>query len=221
MDDVARVLFGKDCQSITPAVSALFVSDQVEKLGYASGLSSGALVDTENGPTPIEKLAHGDLVVTQDSDLSPLVALIQSEVPNFGSYRCVELRQPFQNLTQTLSVSKDTHILTGGIDTEYQFGCESVSLRAEHIAPFVPHSQVSGAPVATRYHLILQNSGAFKVAGISVLSLTARHNTRDIDLHSRTRLSHLDTNQLTHLQASTPRLLHEHEATALLSDRYL
>ncbi|MBU2937226.1 MULTISPECIES: Hint domain-containing protein [Pacificibacter] len=221
MDDVARVLFCKDCQSIAPAVSALFVSDQVEKLGYSSGLSSGALVDTENGPTPIEKLAHGDLIATQDSDLSPLVALIQTEVPNFGSYRGVELRQPFQNLTQTLSVSKDTHILTNGIDTEYQFGCESVSLKAEHIAPFVPRSQGHSAAVTTRYQLILENSGAFQVAGISVLSLTARHDTHNADLHARTRLSHLNANQLVPSKASRPRLLYEHEATTLLSDRYL
>jgi hypothetical protein len=221
MDDLARILFCKDRQSVTPAVSALYISDQVEKLGYASGLAAGALVETEDGPTPIEDLAQGDLVVTQDSGLTPLVALIRTQVPNFGAYRGVELRQPFQNLTQTLSVSKDTHILTDGADTEYQFGCELVSLRAEHIAPFVPRAQINCAPVATRYHLILRDSGAFQVAGVSVLSLTAEHNTFDADLHARTRLSHLDAHMLTALKTSTPRLLYEHEATALLSDRYL
>lgn len=221
MDDVARILFCKDRQSITSAVCTLFISDQIEELGYTSGLSAGALVDTENGPMPIEDLLHGDLIVTQDSGLTPLIALIKSEVPNFGSYRSIKLRQPFQNLTQTLSVSKDTYILTDGIDTEYQFGCETVSLRAEHIAPFVPRSQVKHAPIATRYHLLLKNQSAFQVAGISVLSLAAQHDARDTDLHARTRLSHINPSMLTPSQRPTPRLLYEHEATALLSDRYL
>jgi hypothetical protein len=221
MDDLARILFCKDRPSVTPAVSALFISDQVEKLGYASGLSKGALVDTENGPTPIENLAQGVLISTQKYDVTPLIAVIKTKVPNFGAYRGIELRQPFQNLTQTLSVSKDTHILTDGADTEYKFGCESVNLRAEHIAPFVPRSQVSCASVATRYHLILETPGAFQVAGVSVLSMTARHDTRDADLHAQTRLSHLDANILTSLKTSKPVFLYEHEATALLSDRYL
>lgn len=221
MDDLARILFSKDRQSVTPAVSTLLLSDRVEKLGYASGLSAGALVDTENGPTPIEHLTQGDLIGTHDSGLTPLVALIKTEVPNFGAYRSVELRRPFQHLTQTLSVSKDVNVLTDGVDTEYQFGCESVSVRAEHIAPFVPRSQIDCAPMVTRYHLILQQPSAFRVAGVSVLSMVATHNTHDANLHAHTRLSHLDARTFPHTQNSTPRQLLEHEATALLSDRYL
>ncbi|MFT6527753.1 MAG: hypothetical protein ACJAXG_001705 [Celeribacter sp.] len=221
MDDLARVLFSKDRPSLTSAVSTFLISNQVEKLGYTSGLCAGALVDTENGPTPIEKLAPNDLIVTQDAGLTPLVTLVQSKMPNFGGHRSVELRRPFQNLTQTLSVSKDTHILTGGADTEYQFGCETVSVKAEHIAPFAPRSQIYCAPLATRYHLMLQNLGSFRVAGIAVLSLTPQHDTNNAEVHARTRLSHLTPQRLAQLQTHTPRFLLEHEATALLSDRYL
>lgn len=221
MDDLARILFCKDRQSVKPAVSTLLLSDDVEKLGYASGLSAGARVDTEHGPIAIENLTCGDLIATQDASLTPLIALIKTEVPNFGAYRSVELRRPFQNLAQTLSVSKDTQILTDGADTEYQFGCELVSVRAEHIAPFVPRSQIEDAPIVTRYQLILQHPGAFRVAGVSVLSLVAQHDVHDTALHARTRLSDLKPSQASPPKAPSPRQLMEHEATALLSDRYL
>lgn len=221
MDDLARILFCKDQQALTSAVSTFLIADHIEKLGYASGLNAGAHVETEAGPTPIENLVPGDLIVTQDSNLTPLVALVSSRVPNFGAYRSVELRRPFQNLTQTLSVSKDVHILTDGADTEYQFGCETVHVKAEHISPFVPRSQIECAPLVSRHHLILQNRGAFRVAGVAVLSMSAQHDAFNADLHARTRLAHLAPHLLEPPTSASQRCLLQHEATALLSDRYL
>ncbi|WP_170162766.1 Hint domain-containing protein [Pacificibacter maritimus] len=221
IDDFARILFSTDDTVVTPAVSAIFVSTKVENIGYRSGLGAGALVETEWGPTPIEQVKAGDLVVTHAGDLVPVVALIKTEVPNFGRFQGVDLRRPFQNLSQTLSVSQDTYIMTDGVDVEYEFGHEFVSLRANHIAPFLPRASSKGAPVALRYQLLFSSDLAYRVAGISVHALSVVHDLRDKPLHRRTQLSHVSPVAIDQIDTKPTRKLLSHEATALLSGRYI
>jgi len=217
-DDLARILFAVDRPSLTSDVTCFAFSDHVEPLGYSEGIAAKALVDTEHGPRLIETLTPGTLISTHSGGLSPLVALIETTLPNIGRMGLVRLRRPFQNLLQTLDVSQRCEILTEGVDTAYLFGVEDVSIKAMHIAPFLPVTTSSAGLVSKRYNLVLADFQAYHVAGIRVMPLALNH---DPHQPAPTRLSHLNAIQIPKRCGHDPASLLRHEALALLSDRYL
>jgi len=216
-DDLARILFAIDGPSLTRDVTCFAFAHHVEPLGYSEGIAAKALVDTEHGPRPIETLTPGTLISTQSGGLSPLVALIETTLPNVGSMGLVRLRRPFQNLLQTLDVTQRCEILTEGIDTAYLFGLEDVSIKAIHIAPFLPATASLAGLVSKRYNLVLADFQAYHVAGIRVMPLALNHDPHQA---GPTRLSHLNATQIPK-PCDAPASLLRHEALALLSDRYL
>jgi hypothetical protein len=231
MDDLARILFCNTGGQLNAAIDTFLLSDQIEKLGYFSGIGSNAQVETESGPVLIGKLKPGDLVVTHDGDLTSVVATLASRTPTFGRMRPVELRRPFLNLAASLSVSPDASVVMEGSDAEYYFGCETVSINARYIAPFTPLPYANSAPLVTLHQLVLQDARPFRASGAVFMPLTPTHDTKNAALHTRTRLAsippeYLQNAALSHTREVAahylpPRDLQQHEANVLLSERYL
>jgi hypothetical protein len=57
------------------------------RAGLARGLYAGTLLTTPMGPTAIESLGRGDLVVTEDRGLCPVVALVAEDKPALWAVR--------------------------------------------------------------------------------------------------------------------------------------
>ncbi|TNE63438.1 MAG: hypothetical protein EP336_17610 [Rhodobacteraceae bacterium] len=217
-EDLARVLFAVGEPSLAPDVGCFAFADHIEPLGYAEGLAPGALVETEYGPRAIEDLSPGTLIATQTGGLSPLLANVRSTLPAVGQMTPLRLRRPFQNLRQTLEATPRCEIVTQGIDTSYLFGAEHVSVRAMHIAPFLPGACPCLNLLSTRHNLVLAEHSAYRVAGIAVMPLARNHHAEH---GAATRLSHLETDDIPARTGSGPASLLRHEAIALLSERYL
>jgi|GEM_PF-6222567 hypothetical protein len=216
--DLARVLFAVDGASLASDVGCFAFADHIEPLGYTEGIAPGALVETEYGPRPIERLTPGTLIVTQSGVLSPLLANISATLPAVGQMSPLRLRRPFQNLRQTLEATPRCEIVTHGVDTSYLFDAEHVTMRAMHIAPFLPGSRPCLSLLSTRHNLVLADHDPYRVAGIAVMPLSRNHCAEHRTL---TRLSHLKTDDIPMRNATSPATLLRHEAIALLSERYL
>ncbi|WP_434289873.1 Hint domain-containing protein [Celeribacter sp. SCSIO 80788] len=217
-EDLARVLFAVEGPALAPDVGCFAFADHVEPLGYAEGLAPGALVETEYGPRAIENLRPGTLIATQTGALSPLLANIRSTLPAVGQMAPLRLRRPFQNLRQTLEATPRCEIVTQGIDTSYLFGAEHVTVRAMHIAPFLPGASPCLNLLSTRHNLVLADHTPYRVAGIAVMPLARNHRAEH---GASTRLSHLKADDIPARDGTGPASLLRHEAIALLSERYL
>lgn len=221
VDDLARILYDVGVAAVRPAATTFAFSDDIEPVGYSTGVGAQARVQTERGEVPIADLIAGDLIVTHDGGLTPLIAVHRSEVPSFGRWKPVVLARPLLNLEQSFHTSPDTRLLTGGVDTEYHFGTEKVALKAENLAAFLPQRRAENRGAEVYYQLVLETPVAFQISGASVLPLEIRHDINDPIVHAMTGLSHLSPNEIFQSRVNAHRALAKHEAIALLSERYL
>lgn len=87
-------------------------------------------VETARGPVPAGRLEPGDLIVTEDEGLLPLIATRNFALPACGSFSPVLLRAPFFPERNDLLVSADLPVMLGGPEVEYLFGTEEVLVPA-------------------------------------------------------------------------------------------
>ena len=216
--DLARVLYAFGGRAVAGAVSSFSFADHVEKLGYSNGIAADGVVDTEFGPKEICDLEPGMLVVGDDGQLSPLVAVVPSVLPNFGAMGAIRLWQPFQKLKEAVDVAQFAAVMMEGVDSAYLFGASKVWVAAREISPYLPQQRHAQPLLTKRYNLVLRDGSAFGVNGINVKSIHCAHRA---DIHAHTRLSLIPFARLPDIEAEGFIDLSPHEATALFSDRFL
>ena len=128
----------------TPALSTLLPAPMdatvaIDHAGIANhfvppvplpGLATGAVVDTPDGPRPVETLCPGMLVNTDLHGVQPIRWIGRSDPLARGSTAPIEMRAPYFGLSNDTSVARNQRILLSGTDIEYLFGEDHVLARA-------------------------------------------------------------------------------------------
>jgi hypothetical protein len=125
---------------------------------------------TDRGPVPAGRLEPGDLVVTGDDGLLPLIATRNFALPACGSFSPVLLRAPFLPRRNDLLVSSDLPVLMSGPEVEYLFGTEEVLVPAAALVDghrvLAEHRRVIAPSVA----LLFDRPALIRADGCSLLA---------------------------------------------------
>ncbi|MCA0870547.1 Hint domain-containing protein [Seohaeicola saemankumensis] len=113
----------------------------------------GTLIDTEDGPRPVEDLRPGDRIVTADRGLQPLVHLAQSTVPAIGALAPVVVLEGAMGNTRDLWVSQQHRMLIQGWRAQLFCGEDEVFVPAIKLVNGRDIRVMPGGRV-TYYHLL-------------------------------------------------------------------
>lgn len=87
-------------------------------------------IETARGPVPAGALKPGDMVVTADNGLQPVMRINRMRLPSRGSFSPVILRAPYLGQGSDVLISADQLVLLDGPEVEYMFGEEEVLVQA-------------------------------------------------------------------------------------------
>lgn len=93
----------------------------------------GTLIETAEGPRPIETLREGDLVVTLDHGARPVRWIGSCKVPGVGVNAPVRIRRGALGNVRDLWVSQNHRMLVSGPRAELFFGQPEVLAAAKHL----------------------------------------------------------------------------------------
>lgn len=91
--------------TISKDVEFFAFSNEIEPIGFGSGIADGTPVETTGGPVPVERLRLGDMVVTATAGPQPVRWVGKRRVPALGGMRPVRLRAPFFGLSRDILVA--------------------------------------------------------------------------------------------------------------------
>ncbi len=163
--DFQNLIGGAENTEFDFRLNSLAVSDTIEPIGPAPSISTGTLVETVDGPRPIERLQLGDLVVTASNGLQPIRWIIKQELPECGSYRPIKLRAPYLGLRKDITVGQNQRILFEGAEAEYLFGEDAVLIEARQLLGH-PSATLSPAKFTRHYfQLLLDHHECIQLSG--------------------------------------------------------
>lgn len=90
-------------------------------------------IETSKGPRSAGSLKPGDMIVTAEGNLVPLVSAQRMVLPSRGSFSPVLLRAPYFGNQMDLLVSSDQLVALSGPEVEYLFGEEEVLTEARYL----------------------------------------------------------------------------------------
>lgn len=93
----------------------------------------GTMIETAIGPRRIEGLRVGDMVVTADNGLQPILWIGRQKVPATGRYAPIRFLKGAIGNSDVLEVSPEHRILVTGWQAELLFGADEVLVAAKHL----------------------------------------------------------------------------------------
>ena len=139
----------------------------VAGMGLRSGdlpaLSAGTLLQTVNGPRPVESLQVDDILLTVTGERLPLRWIERRPRLCLGRNAPVLLRAPYFGLDHDICVSPQTRIMRSGPEVEYNFGHERVLVRADDLTASPGALRDLRQPVRDFYHLMLDDHACLAV----------------------------------------------------------
>jgi Hint domain len=139
---------------IAPVLRYLAFSDAVEPVGFGTGIIGGTMVETPDGPRPVERLRLGDPVVTATAGLQPVRWVGKREVPALGAFRPVRLRAPFFGLARDVVMAPDHRVRLDLAEAEYMLGTNEILMPAAHLVNG-KHARRDGGQRLVTYHQVL------------------------------------------------------------------
>lgn len=137
-------------------VSSTYVTTQGPMAVSALGppcFVAGTLIETDNGPRPVETLIAGDCVLTLDGGMQPVKWAGHSEVDGSGDAAMVVFDAGAIGNDRVLRVSPQHRILVRGWQAELAVGAAEVLVAAKHM---VNGRTIRREPTATvSYHHLL------------------------------------------------------------------
>lgn len=130
----------------------------------------GSLIETPQGPRPVETLAEGDLVMTLDHGPRPIRWAGSSRVPGTGQLAPVRIAAGHLGNARDLWLSPNHRVLVRGPLAELLFGEAEVLVAARHLAD---GRRVRAEPQAEveYFHLLLDDHEILLAEGAPVESL--------------------------------------------------
>ena len=105
MRDARALILGAKKGEHDPAVEAMALSDRWERVGPAPTIAAGTLVDTPDGPRPIQTLQLGDLVTTRSHGDQKIRWILRGQRPNVGFDRASRVHAPALGLEADLTTT--------------------------------------------------------------------------------------------------------------------
>lgn len=131
--DLKTLLIQGPLRVLSGAVTSLALSNQPEPVGATPGLAPDTPVATPQGYRSIGSLQRGDLVMSEDGSVVPVLHVLKREVPALGFFGPVRLRAPFFGLQQDIQVAASQRLVLTGSEVEYMFGKPEVLVPARHL----------------------------------------------------------------------------------------
>ena len=204
---------------VSPEVEYLALSADIEPIGPMPTLALDTPIATPDGYRTIGALERGDLVLTHDGAIAPVLHKVTRSVPARGSFRPIRLRAPFFGLWRDTDLSPGQRLLLTGSEVEYLFGQQAVLLSTRHLigTPRAYHPPVG--PLVSYAQLILPGHEAIRVAGTAADSLFVGRLRRNRELLSRSLLAPLDRATLPEHPRPVHPVLRAFDATILAERR--
>ncbi len=208
-----------DC-FLSPDVAYVAVSDRIEPIGPMPSLVLSTPIATPDGYRHAGDLKRGDVVLTADDEIVPVLYQIRRTVPACGSFSPIHLRVPFFGLKQPVQTAPTQRLVISGSEVEYMFGHEAVLVSAAHLA--AGRAAFATRPKAdfiTYCQVLLPGHQTIDLAGAAAESLFIGRLRRKSDLLKASLLGHVDRNTLPEHAGSVHPVLHAFDAIALAEER--
>jgi hypothetical protein len=127
------------------------------------GLESGALVDTPNGPTPVDRIRPGTTVLADDGETHVVRWIDARDRLCIGRSAPVMLRAPYFGLGADTCVTPDTRLKRRGADVEYLAGTETVLVRAADLVSGPAARFERSRPLRRFHHIMLDDPACLRV----------------------------------------------------------
>lgn len=219
MSDLRALLCDGPHRYIAPQVSYLAASDSIEPVGPMPTLSGETPVATPNGFRPVGQLERGDLVLTSDGQMVPVLQRLTRTVPARGLFRPLRLRAPYFRLAQDIIVAPTQRLVLSGSDVEYMFGCESVLVEVRHLLGGTSVVAADSTAVASYTQLLLPHHEAVVAAGTVAETLYIGRMRRRREALSTSILAGLDRHRLPEHGQSLFPVLNPFDAITLAGQR--
>jgi hypothetical protein len=127
--------------------------------------ASGTLIETENGPRPVEDLEAGDMVLTKAGEYQPLKWAGATEVPAVGDLAPIVISAGTLGNSKDLIVSPQHAVLLDDWRAEMFFGAPEVLVRAVDL---LNHDGVYRKPggLITYCHILFDRHQLVQAAGV-------------------------------------------------------
>ncbi len=127
------------------------------------GVESGALVDTPEGPRPVDVLRPGDLILDAEGDAHPLRWIEARPRLSLGRMAPIRLRAPYFGLARNLVVTPQTRLLQTGPVVDYLCGTEAVLAKAVDLMTGRAVQRDRTEPMRVFYHMMLDDPTCIRV----------------------------------------------------------
>ncbi|MBF9042348.1 hypothetical protein HKCCE4037_03355 [Rhodobacterales bacterium HKCCE4037] len=121
------------------------------------GIESGAIVETAQGPRPVDALQAGDLLCDAEGELRPLRWIEARPRLCIGRTAPMRLRAPYFGLARDLVVTPQTRLLQTGPVVDYLCGTEAVLAQVGDLANGRAVFRDRQQAVRNFYHMMLDD----------------------------------------------------------------
>lgn len=221
--DGSRVFTPTDGQLLTEAEfdDSTFVSGQgpldVGDLGPVC-FTAGAMIETIDGPRPIEDIREGDMVLTADHGFQPVHWIDKSTAVGKDKFAPVRVCKGALENQEDLIVSQEHRMVISGWRAELFYGCDEVFVAAKHL---VNGDTIHLAPCeeVTYFHLMFARHEVIYAEGIPTESFFVGGHVGENTRGAQSELCALfpDVMDAAHKRAmvTARRSLKQYEATVL------
>jgi hypothetical protein len=217
LSDAGAIIAVQHDVQIDPRIAYAAFSDNIIPVGPNPAITAGTKVLTMNGPRPIERLALGDLVVTQGNGSQPIRWIVKTELPARGHSTPIRLRAPYFGLVEDIVVSADQRVMISGLETEYNIGRDAVLVQAKNLLGHVGAAVDTRHAFRTYYHILLDSHECLNLSGAWSESLYVGQIARSPEVVATTTLAPVPAAILPIHQSPAHPVLRPYEMQALVN----
>ncbi|WP_299367577.1 Hint domain-containing protein [uncultured Tateyamaria sp.] len=144
-----------------------------------SCFASGTMIDTADGPVPVEDIRQGDLVRTRDGGVEPVLWTAKSVVPGMGRGAPVTIQPGLLGAKAPVTVTAQHRLLIADPRCEPYFGVNEVLVAAGHLVDGVGITR-ENAGMTTYHHLLFERHEIVQTAGLFSESLLLGDDMRGV-----------------------------------------
>ncbi|WP_425043903.1 Hint domain-containing protein [Primorskyibacter sp. S87] len=132
---------------------------------------AGTLIETVDGPRPVETLQAGDLVLTRDNGPQAIRWTGGRQVPARDTLRPIRIRAGAYGTRRDLMISPQHKMLVSGWKAELLFGENEVLVAAKHLVDDISVRPASGLERVSYHHLLFDRHEVIYAEGAETESL--------------------------------------------------